>query len=190
MIHHPSLDLLRRHVRQRAENDAGLRQVECLRDVVLLRRLELAFGKAEVEDLDRAVGVDHDVGRFEVAVDHTLVVRRGKRLGDRDGDVEQRLERHATGRYLCVERPPLDERHRQKMGLVVLLDREDGDDVRVVEGREGARFPPETLEPRGIGRDLGWQDLEGDAAVEPRVAGEKDLAHPAFANLLDQAVVQ
>ncbi len=46
------------------------------------------FGEPEVEHLDRAVGSQLDVRRFEIAVHDALLVRRLKRFGDLqcDGD--------------------------------------------------------------------------------------------------------
>ena len=55
-------------------------------------------------------------------------------------------------------------------------------DVGVAQVREDVRFPEEAL--GGVcARELGPDDLDGDGAVEPRVAAEEDHAHAAAPQL-------
>jgi hypothetical protein len=49
----------------------------------------------------------------------------------------------------------------------------------VAQGGDGAGFDLEALAARRIGRDFRRQDLQGDVAVQPRIAGPIDLAHAA-----------
>ena len=55
-------------------------------------------------------------------------------------------------------------------------------DVRMIEGRKELRFPAEPCEAIGIVGDGGQQDLDRDVAIQRRVAGAIDLAHPARAD--------
>ena len=55
-------------------------------------------------------------------------------------------------------------------------------DVRMIERREHLRFSPEAGEAVGIAGDGGQQDFDRDLAIERRVAGLVDLAHPARAD--------
>src|ERR1041384_2280652 len=64
----------------------------------------------------------------------------------------------------------------------------NGDDVRVIERGGGFGFLDEAPHPVGILRVFGWQELERDAAVEPRVEGEIDLTHPTSAERGDNFV--
>ena len=50
-------------------------------------------GKAKVRDLRAAAPVDHDVGGFQIAVEHALVVRRRKPRADLARDVESLVRR-------------------------------------------------------------------------------------------------
>jgi hypothetical protein len=59
----------------------------------------------------------------------------------------------------------------------------------VVEGGDGLRLALEPL-PSFRRRHLSRKDLESDLAVELRVLGEIDLAHPALSELLEDAVVR
>ena len=104
-------------------------------------------GEAEVEHLDAAVGGNHHVGRLEIAMRDLLLVRRGERIGQRHGELEEARQRQPARRDQRVERLPLDELHRQEADAVGFLSGVDGDDVRVIERGDGARFTAESLEP-------------------------------------------
>ena len=53
----------------------------------------------------------------------------------------------------------------------------DGDDVRMVERRDGTRFAIEAFEAAGFVGDVGRQDLQRDLAAKPRIARAIHLAH-------------
>ena len=87
----------------------------------------------------------------------------------------------------------------QRVALEQLHDR-DGHavDDRELVNREDARVrqrgdrPRLGLEPPphlGIGRDVRRHHLDGDVAIEPRVAGAIHLAHAARADALDDLVL-
>ncbi len=66
-------------------------------------------------------------------------------------------------------------------GLLAGVD--DGDDVRVVELRDGARLAAEALELVGVGGDLAVHQLDRDRSLEHRVEGAVDGRHAAAADL-------
>jgi hypothetical protein len=53
----------------------------------------------------------------------------------------------------------------------------DRHDVRVRKSGGGARFAQESLTRLGGVGEVGWQDLDGDVAVELHIAGEVDDPH-------------
>jgi len=55
-------------------------------------------------------------------------------------------------------------------------------DVRVVQSGDSLRFALEARATVRVGADFGRQDLDGDRAVEARIAGFVDLAHPTRAD--------
>jgi len=55
-------------------------------------------------------------------------------------------------------------------------------DVRVGQRRDGPGFALEALTELGIGCERFGQDLDGDGAIQPRVARPIDLSHSAGAN--------
>ena len=110
LVHLLAARLLGGHVVRRADDQALPRRGEGLesrgRDVVA-RHGQL--GQAEVEHLDPASLVgDHHVARLQVAVHDPRGVGGGERVGDRDGQVEEPLERGALFRItLSSVRPSI-----------------------------------------------------------------------------------
>ncbi len=104
-----------------------------------------------------------------------------------------------ANRVFSVERAPGDamlqghafeELHGDEALAVVLADFVDGADVGMVQRGGRARFAAETLQGlRVLGYIVG-QEFQSDEAAEARVLGLVDDAHPAAAELLDDAVVR
>ena len=123
-------------------------------------------------------------------MDHTLRVRRGDALNELDGEIVERVERH-RGAHPFAERHPVDVFHHQHDLVFEVEDVVDGGDAAVADLARAASF----LEDRGtllaaIG-SRGQQTLEGDAAVEQRVARQQHLAHAAPAEqFLDPIATQ
>ena len=61
-------------------------------------------------------------------------------------------------------------------------------DVRMVQGRDRPRFVFESPQAIRVIGDRRREHLDGDRAIEPRVAGFVDLAHPACAKERDDFV--
>ena len=136
--------------------------------------------EAEVEDLHEAVTTDDHVGGLDVAMDDAGGVRGREGRRHLDGDVDGLGDRQELDQAL-VERDALDVFHREVAAPVGgLAEQVDVRDVRMAQGRGGARLP---LEPREVVRlhRAAMEHLDGDVAVEPQVAGEIDLPHAAAA---------
>ncbi len=174
--------LLGRHVGDRAEDVPLARQV---RDAALGRRARevrvrvrrLHPGEAEVEHLDAPLARHHDVPGLQIPVDDPALVRRRQRVRERDRDLEEAGERQSVGRNQRVETVALDELHREKPPAVRLLDREDRDDARMVQGRERARLALETGQTIRVAGHVFGKDLDRDVAAQPRVPRPIDLSH-------------
>ena len=63
----------------------------------------------------------------------------------------------------------------------MLLDGEDGDDVRVVERGDGPGFPSEARQTVGVSREGIGKNLQRNIAIQFRVAGAVDLTHATSA---------
>jgi hypothetical protein len=60
----------------------------------------------------------------------------------------------------------------------------------VVQSRSGTSLPPEAFQCLRIMRDIFRQEFQGDETTQLGVLGLVDHAHPATAELLDDAVVR
>jgi hypothetical protein len=164
--------LLRRHVRGRAEREAGAREV-----AAVVRHAR----DAEVEELraQRITPREHDVAGLQVAVDDAARVRRAERLGDALREAERVRERERLAAEASVEVLAVDPLHREERLAVrehavgvVLHDR------RVIERGEHVGLAGEA---RDGGRRRVVEDLHGDARARRAIVGLPDDAHPAAA---------
>ena len=187
--------LLRAHVAGGAEQHARLRHRERgrVRGLGVLRPGERVgverLGQAEVEHLDAAVAVDHDVRGLQVAVHDALLVRGLERLGDPEREAGRLLRLERAALQPGGERLAGRELHHEEALAVALLETVDAGDARVGQRREHARLALEAREPLGVAREARGQQLERDVAAELRVLGAEDLAHAAGAELGRDLVV-
>lgn len=89
---------------------------------------------------------------------------------------------------LC-QRLALDELHRDEVRPVRLLNRENLDDIRMIQGSDGFCFALKAGAAFFVLGQLIGEDLEGDLPVQLGVFGQIDIAHTAGANLLQDIVV-
>ena len=128
--------------------------------------LELARDP-EVGQLRPALGVDQDVLRLDVAVDHVAGVGDGEAAGDLDRVGERLLgvERADPGDPL-LQRLPFDVLEDDVGVAAVLAGVDHRDDVGVGELGDRARLLAEALELVGLLGHLPVHDLDRDGAVE------------------------
>ena len=98
------------------------------------------------------------------------------------------LTHSRSGFDRCVVEHVAQRRARQEflndvVRAAVDTDVVDGRDVGMTQRGRRAGFLLEAREPLGIRGKCWRQDLDGDVAAEPRVAGAIDLAHATFAKL-------
>ena len=98
-----------------------------------------------------------------------------------DRDVEDFAQRQRPARQPLAKRFALDELRDQEPRAVVIADLVNGQDVRMIERRRGARFVQETAQPLGVAAELRPQHFERDRPAQRRIGGLVDLAHPAAA---------
>ena len=121
--------LLGRHVRHRPDHGAGLSlHGHGGGGRILPHRFEVfvvpvgQFGQPEIEDLDLAVGGDHHVGRFEVAMDDALGVGRRQGRCDGNGDRQQLVGGKPRCRDSIVETLAVHQFHGEVTNAAVLTD--------------------------------------------------------------------
>src|SRR5260370_9146412 len=132
-------------------------------------RLLSRLRQAEVEYLLRPCRRDLDVRRFQIAMHDALLVRGLERFGDLSSIIQRGLHRKRAGEIFAFH-----QFHHQEVwpDIVELAD------VGVVEGSDHPRFALETL------AELRRADLDGDLALQARVAGLIPLTHAAPADEL------
>ena len=82
----------------------------------------------------------------------------------------------------------LDQLHRQEPHAVLILDRIERDDVRVVEAGDDAGFVFESRQAFRVRGHAGRQYLEGHVTTESVIPGPIHLAHAAGAERRDDVV--
>ena len=154
----------------------------CVSSASSASSLSNQFGQAEVEHLHGAVRADHDVGRFQIAMDDAARVRRRQRIGDRNGDSQHLAEAHTVPRNERIEALPAHVLHHDEIVAVGRLDLVDGDDVRMIEGRGGVGFLDKPAAAILVADAIGRQYLDGHLTIQTRIASAIDLAHPSCAD--------
>src|SRR5262249_24461901 len=143
----PSVDLaisralLRRHVRRSSDHDTGASQP---------RAVPIVAGRAS----DAEVGdhgapgrrVEQDVVGLDVAMYHAHAMRVGQRIGNLTHDAARLVDPQRTAPAKTVaDATAFDEPHHEIDDALALVDRVDGNDVRVTEPRRGLRFTQKSL---------------------------------------------
>ena len=134
------------------------------------------MSEAEVGDARAAAGVDHHVGRLEVAVNEAALVNRFEPVADVACDVQCFLVREViNGREILT----LHILHDDGGARVDVDDVVDAADVRMRDLAPGA-----DLAQRLVG---GRNELQRDGVAEFQIIRAVDLAHPAAAERPDDA---
>ena len=118
----------------------------------------------------------------------TLVVRRLQRFRDLLRDRQRLIQWKGASRDPLRQIFSLDELHDDGAHVTRFLEAVDVSDVGMVQRGEHLGLAGESRKPVGIAGERVWQDLQRDIAIEPRVAGPKHLAHPAYADRREDLV--
>jgi hypothetical protein len=186
--------LLGSHVANRTEDDA----VAGDRGACFERARSIGgrrgTGQTEIENLDVPGGGQEHVLRLEIAVHDALVVRGGQPAGDLRSDVDgfaggERARRDSLAQRLALQQLGDDvEPARGGTALDGHAGVEDREDVRVRQRGDDPGFLLEARDALLILDERVRQDLDGDVAIEPCVAGTIDLAHAAGPEPADDVV--
>jgi hypothetical protein len=123
-------------------------------------------------------------------VDDPGRVRARERVGDLPRELHGLDDRKPSTPDDLVERPSLDELHRDEVDAVRLVDLVDRDDSGVTQGAGGTGLPEEPPPPVRVADLLPRQDLQGHETFELLVEGPIHGPHPAFTELLDHPVMR
>ena len=115
-------------------------------------------------------------------MDDARTVRPVERRRDLDRRLERLVDRESALRQPIRQRLALEILHDEERGAVLLAHVVQRADVRMIELRDRAGLAIEALAELRVGREGVRENLDRDRAIEPRVAGFVDLAHPAGAD--------
>jgi hypothetical protein len=155
---------------------------------VIAGRRELR--EAEVEHLCVSAARDEDVGGLDVAVDDAFCVRCVERVGDFDSELDEQIKRERPAINLMLQSLAFEELHREKGPAIVLADLVDRANVRMVQRGGSAGFALKSFECLRIARGLFRQKLQRDVAAKSEILGFIYDAHPAAAELFEDAVMR
>ena len=130
--------------------------------------------QTEVENLDRAVRSQLDVGRLQIPVNDAGVVRGFKRLGDLAGNRDGFVNRDRSTAMRSARVSPGTSSMtsaRVEAPSVAAVSSIPKIWAMMIQRRQGLRFAREAHHAVGIGREEVGEDLDRDLAVEPRVTG-------------------
>ena len=173
--------LLGRHVGERADNAAAAGEPLAAADA----------GDAEVHDLEHAVFRDHQVRRFDVAVDHAHAMGVSQPVGGlgNDGEAFAHVERRiALGQYV-VERVAAHQLHDHVEIFAVGDERVERGDVGVIEPGEARRLGAEAVDEIGVAEQFGTQRLHRHFALQHGVERGVDLPDAALAEQVANLVL-
>ena len=139
------------------------------------------LGQAEVGDLRRAVGVEQDVGRLQVAVDDPDAVDRADGAGERGHQLGGLAGRHRRAGQPLGERAPLEHLEREVRHAADLAHLVDLDDVGMLHPGDDLGLDAESPELLGVDVEVAPDHLEGDRSLERPLEGLVDDPHAATA---------
>src|SRR5262249_45288060 len=180
--------LLGGHVGESADNGAlygGRRHVEGGRQ---LRAFGLLgqFGETEIQHLHQAFFRNHHVGRLEVAVNDSRLVRRRQRVRHLRRVLQGLGYRQSFDADQFMQRLPRDVFHSDEVYSAAIHYRHinvvDRDDIRVVQGGGRPSLLHKTPPSVRIGQFFGGQDFESHHAIQAGVERSIDHSHPPLAN--------
>ncbi len=146
--------------------------------------------QTKVQHLHLAATGQENVGRLDVAMKDAFGMRRIERVGDLRPQFENRAQVEGAAGELPVECLAFEQLHREIELPLMIVEAVDRADVRVIEARRGPRLAAEALDRFLLIVRTGLrQDLERDEPAEADILRLVDHAHPASAELLDDAVL-
>jgi hypothetical protein len=140
--------------------------------------------------LDLTFGIQLDIRRFEVAVDHTFLVRGLQRVGQLPRQLQRFVNRNPPPAESLRQVLTQRQLHGEEAHAVVLLQPVDHRNVGVAQRGQQLGLPLEAGQPLGILRKGGRQDLDRDLSGQRLVDRPPDHTHPTLADLLDEAVMR
>ncbi len=128
--------------------------------------------------------------RLDVAVNDSAFMRRVKRVGDLDGEGQDRLDLHRLFGNAVLQGHAIQKLHGDEGFAMLVVNFVNGADVGMVQRGGSFRLALEAAESLRIFGNFIGQELEGDKAAKFNVFGFIDDTHPAAAEHFNDAVMR
>ncbi len=125
------------------------------------------------------VSCEHDVGGLEIAMHHAAAMRFVQRVRNLRAQFQHLFQRQGALLETLRQRLALDALHHQIVDSVLMTDVVQHADVWMIQAGDGFCFALEPLLVYRIRRKLRGQNLDGNAALQPRITRTVHLAHSA-----------
>src|SRR5688572_3585343 len=112
----------------------------------------------------------------------------GERARDLGGYIKRLSKLQPAPRQFFPERDSIDELHGDEMNIAGISAVVNGDYVRVIQCRRGARLLFETAHTIPVPCKLCGKHFERDPPRKLRILGQKNCAHPTAAERLEDLV--
>ena len=148
-------------------------------------RLTEIGGDAEISNLDRSIQREHQIRRLDVTMNYLVLLGKLKRLGSIPGGVHgpNNIEPTFSLKQL-FKAAALEILHRHIVMVTLVSSIVDLDYIRMIQAAGGAGLLEEALNEILILGEPRSQDLQGDRAVQRKLACQVDCSHGAPAKTL------
>ena len=135
-------------------------------------------------------GGDQHIGRLQIAVHDSAVVRGAHRIGNLHAEAQQSLEWQAGDRRNPGrQRLTLHQFHRDEPHIADAFERMDRHNSGVIQSGDGFGFAFESIDVLDAAGDGAWQDLDRHRAAKRPVLSRIHLAHAACAEQAQDSVM-
>ena len=158
--------------------------------VIRFSRTPGNLGQTKVQQLRLPIRSDEQVSRLDVAMDNSLAMRGRQPIRNPYRQFQQRLGLDELLPDPVLQRHTLKKLHRNEAEVIVGIDLINRADIRMVQRRSRPSLPPEPLQRQLILGHIRRQELQRHKPPQVDVLSLIDDAHPAAAQILDNAVVR
>ena len=180
--------LLRRHEIDRPQDAPRLGQRRFL--TVGVAEEVRAANQSQVGDLERPVGIQQQVRRFDIAMNDPLLVRVLQAASRLQDQRRRQLRRQRTAQpHQPVEVGSLDKLHHEVVPRLTDVGIVSGHDVGMRQPRCRLDFALETLHERLVVAEARGQHFDSDDPLHAAMPSFVDRPHAAAAQLFEDVVV-
>src|SRR6266853_4193928 len=147
------------------------------------------FGQAEIQDFRLSTPGEENIGRLEIAMDDSRLMRGVEGVGNLDGDVKDLSACQRLARDDVLESLTFQELHHKEGVAFGFVNFINGADVGMVEGRGGPCLALKSLQSLMVANQFGWKELQRYIPAQLEILGAIYHSHAPAAQMFLDAVV-